>query len=83
MEDLPFNESEILEEAYYNSYRIITNKVSFDELMDEGSYAVLVHDPDKDITRDVIQDVIDYFAKYEEYELCAELKQELDKKIIS
>jgi len=33
-------------------------------------------------TPDVVNDLIDYFVGLEEYELCAELKNILDKKII-
>ena len=75
--------SEIIDKAYYSSYRIITNKISFDDLLEEdfvsGGYTTLVYDPHKEITRDIIEDVIAYFVGEEKYELCAELKEELDK----
>lgn len=70
--------------AYYSSYRIVTHKVTFEDLLDEdydkGNSTLLVHDPDKEVTPALIQDLIDYFVETEEYELCAELKTELDKK---
>jgi hypothetical protein len=72
------------ERAYYSSYRIVTNKVSFKDLLDEdhdkGDYTLLVHDPYREVTQNVINELIDYFVETEEYELCAELKTELDKK---
>lgn len=87
MED-PKLTAEEINKAYYNSYRVITNKVTFEDLLDENikegsNMTYLSHDPDDDITPDIIQDVIDYFVELEEYELCAELKTELDKKIIT
>lgn len=73
-----------LDRAYYSSYRIVTNKVTFESLLDEdhdkGYATLLVHDPEKEVTPALIQDLIDYFVEIEEYELCAELKTELDKK---
>lgn len=73
-----------LSRAYYSSYRIVTHKVTFEDLLDEdydrGNSTLLVHDPDKEVTPALIQDLIDYFVETEEYELCAELKTELDKK---
>ena len=87
MED-PKLTAEEINKAYYNSYRVITNKVTFEDLLDENikegsNMTYLSHDPDDDITPDIIQDVIDYFVELEEYELCAELKIELDKKLIT
>jgi hypothetical protein len=80
-------EHQSIEKAFYSSYRILTNKISFEELLDEddnkGSPTLLAHDPEKNITVGVIQDLIDYFVDLEEYELCAELKAEMDKKFSS
>lgn len=76
-----------VELAFYNSYRVVTNKITFEQLLDEdsneGNNTVLAHDPNKEVTVDVIQDIIDYFVEYEEYERCAELKKEMDKKFSS
>jgi hypothetical protein len=76
-----------IDRAYYSSYRIVTKKITFEDLLDEdsdkGYSTLLIHDPEKEITPDVVNDLIDYFVELEEYELCAELKNILDKKIIS
>jgi hypothetical protein len=73
--------------AYYSSYRIVTKKITFEDLLDEdsdkGYSTLLIHDPEREVTPDLINDLIDYFVELEEYELCAELKDILDKKIIS
>lgn len=70
--------------AYYSSYRMVTNKITFEDLLDEdynkGYATLLVHDPEREVTPAIIQELIDYFVETEEYELCAELKTELDKK---
>lgn len=74
-----------LKQAYYSTYRIITNKVSFTDLLDEdvskGTVTLLVHDPDKEISESTIKDVIKYYEESEEYERCAELLEVLNKKI--
>lgn len=87
MED-PHLQAEDIDRAFYSSYRIVTNKLSFEDLLDEdmsngNDNTLLAHDPEEEVTPDVIQDLIDYFVELEQYELCAELKTELDKKIIS
>lgn len=73
--------------AYYSSYRIVTKKITFEDLLDEdydkGYHTLLIHDPEKEVTPDLINELIDYFVELEEYELCAELKDILDKKNIS
>lgn len=73
-----------LDRAYYSSYRMVTNKITFEDLLDEdynkGYATLLVHDPEREVTPAIIQELIDHFVEIEEYELCAELKTELDKK---
>lgn len=74
---------ENIEKAFYNSYRLITHKIDFLELViesvDDSMPTLLVHDPDNDLSIEDINNVIIYFEQQERYELCAELKEELDK----
>lgn len=76
---------EYLDEGYYNSYMLITEKVSLDSLivddMKRGSFTFLMHDPFTEPSAKTVQKIIDYFAQIEEYEICYELKELLDKKI--
>jgi bacterioferritin (cytochrome b1) len=69
--------------AYYNSYRLITNKISFEDLLKDDDInervTFLAHNPNVEITSEIIQEVIDYFAEEEDYEICSELKQVMDR----
>ena len=64
----------LLHESMTNSYMIITNKLSFDELLDYNGCS-LPFDPKKNIDNHVIDKIIDYFCMLEEYEKCGELKK--------
>jgi hypothetical protein len=74
----------IVDRAFYNSYRIITDKISFEDLLDEdhnmGNSTLLTYDPEEILTVKIIQDIIDYYIDLEEYEMCAELKKVMDEK---
>ena len=76
-------ELEILDEAYQNAYLIVTKRITVPELLAaDGEMVFLPFDPEAPETiMMVIDDVIDYFSKEEEYEKCAELlrvKKRLD-----
>lgn len=74
----------ILEEAYYNSYLVVTERMTFEELIDEYAIdkgtALLAHDPDEKIAEGVIVSMIEHFSspEQEEYEKCAELVKRLN-----
>ena len=71
----PQEDSEdILYESMVNSYMIITNKLSFEDLLDYNGCS-LPFNPKKDINNKVIDKIIDYFCTLEEYEKCGELKK--------
>ena len=65
---------EVLYESMINSYMIITDKLSFDELL-EYNGCPLPFNPKKNIDNEVIDKIIDYFCTLEEYEKCGELKK--------
>lgn len=77
--ELSFSEeAEVLTAAYENTYLIITNRVSLEELLtdhlDSGEFLFLPFDPGVPHTIDlIIDDVIEHFEDCEEYEKCAEL----------
>jgi len=64
----------ILYESMRNSYMIVTNQLSFDELLEYNGCA-LPFNPKKKIDNYVIDKIIDYFCTLEEYEKCAKLKK--------
>ena len=74
MKRLEEDHEEILYESMINSYMIITNKLSFDELLEYNGCS-LPFNPKKDINNTVIDKIIDYFCSLEEYEKCGELKK--------
>ena len=74
MTDLEKEVNEIMYESMTNSYMIITNKLTFEDLLDYNGCS-LPFDPKKDIDNDVIDEIIDYFCILEEYEKCGELKK--------
>jgi len=71
-------ERKMMELAYENSYRVLTNKLSFKELMSgnhgKGRSAVMAHDPQEGINEREMDVIIRFFEDREEYEKCAELK---------
>ena len=64
----------VIHEAMTNSYMIITNKLTFEDLLDYNGCS-LPFDPKKDIDNKVIDKIIDYFCILEQYEKCGELKK--------
>lgn len=69
----------IIHDAMYDSYRIITNKISpitflIEKDSKDEDFILLfdVHDL-KTLTKDTLENIIDYFSALEEYEMCAEL----------
>ena len=79
MTDLEEEVNEIMYESMTNSYMIITNKLTFEDLLDYNGCS-LPFDPKKDIDNKVIDKIIDYFCELEEYEKCGELKKLKDSK---
>ena len=71
---------DIVDEAYYNSYLVITERVTFEELIDgDGKTLIVAHDPDEDIKEDFLVSMIKYYSSpdKEEYEKCGELLKRL------
>ena len=86
-EDLNFEEeAEILNEAYENTYLIVTKRKPIEEILAEslqtGQFVFLPFDPSNPDTIElIIDDAIAHFEDCEEYEKCAELvaaKKELE-----
>tara|TARA_A100001518_G_C1189636_1_gene35586 strand:+ start:192 stop:515 length:324 start_codon:yes stop_codon:yes gene_type:complete len=83
-------EQMMIDRAYENSYKLITKKTTFEDLMDARSVyeskdksiefrSILIYDPSEGWDDLHLEDMIDYFEETEEYEKCAELKKILDK----
>tara|TARA_R110000744_G_C18989012_1_gene520306 strand:+ start:8 stop:313 length:306 start_codon:yes stop_codon:yes gene_type:complete len=88
LSDLPMGErlemeNIIMDEAFENSYKIVTKKITFEELarsrkVSEELHTILVFDPTEEPDDEVLEDLIWHFEDREEYEKCAELKKLLD-----
>ena len=76
----------IMDEAFENSYKIVTKKMTFNEFMEKrgkiknpvSSHTILMYDPTDGFDNEVLEDLIWHFEDREEYEKCAELKKILD-----
>jgi hypothetical protein len=76
-------EQDILDDAYYNTYLVLTNKITIDELLKENEdnedTLFLPFDPTAPETIElIIGDTIKYFEELEDYEKCAELMQTIE-----
>ena len=65
--------------AMYDSYMIITNKIDpFTYILEKDAgdedFVLLFNIEDmRSLTKNTLENIIDYFAELEEYEMCAEL----------
>ena len=78
-------ERHMLYTAYENSYRVLTAKIEFNELVlqndIQGTSALMAYDPTEGIRKEELQGIIDYYVGLDEshyYLRCAELKKILD-----
>lgn len=65
---------EKLHEAMMNSFNLVTNRITYDDLFNLGKF-FLIHLPDEPITQFDLDVMIQYFEDLEMYENCAELKK--------
>tara|TARA_R100000742_G_C4277494_1_gene99421 strand:- start:2189 stop:2506 length:318 start_codon:yes stop_codon:yes gene_type:complete len=72
----------ILDTAFNNSYLVLTNEITFDELLshkfDTGHEAVMAYDPEAGPTKEQLENMIYHFIDYEAYEKCAKLQKIMD-----
>lgn len=54
------------EQAYYNSYKLLVGKTTYDELSKDGSFLLPVNHEDPSVT-------IKYYEILEDYEKCSEI----------
>lgn len=78
-------ERQLLYAAYENSYRVLTSKIPFDELIIQnnldGLSAIMAYDPIEGIQKKELENIIAYYLGLDEpyyYMRCAELKKILD-----
>jgi len=78
-------ERQLLYVAYENSYRVLTFKIPFDELIMQnnldGMSSIMAYDPVEGIQKKELENIIAYYLGLDEpyyYLRCAELKKILD-----
>ncbi len=68
----------LLETAYENSFLVLTNQITFEELMikkfKKGHEAVLAFDPDNGPELTEFENMLAYYIEIEEYERCAKIR---------
>ena len=70
---LEIDEEELYREAMMNAYLILSNQLTFDDLIEYNGGALPWNPLKKVITKDTIDNIISYFCELEEYEKCADL----------
>ena len=78
-------EDVMLTAAYENSYRVLTNKIDFADLVEEknliGISAIMAYDPLSGIQKEELEGMINFYVDKDEpeyYLRCAELKKIYD-----
>jgi len=66
------NIEEYLDMAFRNSYDVIINDKSAEDLVvSEDGY--FIHHPAEPVTKDILEDMREYFSETEEYEKCIKI----------
>ena len=68
-----------LSKAHYNTYRIVTGKISMLEMSEEDEFMILICDP-FDLRKwrtckPIVQELIDFYLPLQDYKKCAELRE--------
>lgn len=73
----------MLDTAYNNSYLVLTNQITFEDLLTErftkGGEAVMAFDPTEGPLQEELENMISYYIEEEAYEKCAKLQKLINK----
>ena len=69
----------MMEECIRNTYEVLTNKQSIEDILDSEPKSIFYGNP-LDITDEDIKEMIEFFENTEEYEKCSELTELLNAK---
>ena len=73
----------MLDTAYNNSYLVLTNQITFEDLLTErftkGGEAVMAFDPTEGPMQEELENMISYYIQEEAYEKCAKLQKLVNK----
>jgi len=72
----------LVEEAFDNSYRLLIESISFEDLLGSNTKrdisTLLIYDPDEGPELDELEAMLDYYIDDEEYERCAKIRDIID-----
>ena len=61
--------------AHWNTYRIVTRRITWEELCDEDKTVLIICTPEELEEPEIVDILIDFYEEAEDYEKCAELKE--------
>jgi len=67
----------LLDTAFRNSYQIITGKSSFENIIEETGSFLIAHNPESDLDKDDLINMMSYFTETEEYEKCGKIRDKI------
>ena len=72
----------LLETAYDNSYLVLTDQITFEDLMHkrfhDGHEAIMAYDPTNGPELEELTNMISYYIEIEAYERCAKIQKIID-----
>ena len=66
-------QEEILDNSIINSYYILTNRTTVEDIVSRQDFPILFIGPDEKLDENGLNTMLDYFISTEEYEKCQEL----------
>ena len=66
-------QEEILDNSIINSYYILTNRTTVEDIVSRQYFPILFIGPDEKLDENGLNTMLDYFISTEEYEKCQEL----------
>ena len=72
-------EQELLSRAFRNSYNLVTQRKTMNDIVQDTGGLIVAHDPEGDIKDDDLINMMDFFIEEEEYEKCAVIKKLIKK----
>ena len=72
-------EQELLSRAFRNSYNLITERKTINDIVQSTGGLLIAHDPSKDLKTLELSNMMAFFVEEEEYEKCSEIRDIIKK----
>ena len=72
-------EQKLLDKAFRNSFLIVTERKTFENVVKETGALLIAHDPFKRLKIYELENMMEHFTEAEEYEKCAEIRDIITK----